>query len=290
MSTFSPSEAALEGFRLTRERVGSVLAWAGVYFLGILVISAIIAKGLPPEFLELVRSEGVRDGDLEALRALGQTLAPSWPLFVVAFVIVVSVMAIVTGGIYRLILRPEEKGFAHLRVGPDELRLLAAHLLMLGLGLAALVVCNLIMALLIQAVGAGPIVSLIGLALVLAMIWIGVRLSLTTPLAFHERRVSLVAAWRLTHGRFWPMLGMILLSWIFYLMVWALLLVIDFVFATLGGVRGDAVSAMTNPSLGTLVAMAVVIFIQLMLPVLQIIMFFAPFAVAYRQISEAEAR
>eukprot|EP01036_Dinobryon_divergens_P046455 gene46455-62135_t len=38
MARFSPSDAALEGFRLTREHPGVVLAWSAVYFGGILLI------------------------------------------------------------------------------------------------------------------------------------------------------------------------------------------------------------------------------------------------------------
>ena len=39
MTRFSPTDAAMEGFRLTKEHPGVMLAWSAVYFGGILLIA-----------------------------------------------------------------------------------------------------------------------------------------------------------------------------------------------------------------------------------------------------------
>jgi hypothetical protein len=115
----------------------------------------------------------------------------------------------------------------------------------------------------------------------LLTIWVGVRLSLATPMAFKERHVSLVAAWELTRGRFWPMFGMIVLSVIFYVMVWVLVTVIWFVIVRLAG-GPDAVSQGGTPI--ALIAGAAAFVIQMLISVVQLVMIYAPFAVAYQQL------
>ncbi|HQT54591.1 MAG TPA: hypothetical protein PKX06_14095, partial [Phenylobacterium sp.] len=66
MTKFSPSESALEGFRITRERPGTILAWSLVYFLGIMVIAMIMVMALGPDFIKFVQNGGLESGDAGA--------------------------------------------------------------------------------------------------------------------------------------------------------------------------------------------------------------------------------
>ena len=54
-------------------------------------------------------------------------------------------------------------------------------------------------------------------------------------MTFAMRRIVIAPAWELTSGRFWPLLGMIVLAVIFYIMVWLLIAVIGVAIVTLAG-------------------------------------------------------
>jgi len=285
MSTFSPSEAALEGFRLSRERPGAILAWSGVYFLGIMLIAGVMMLGIGQQFIVFLRDDSLQSGDPAAVARFGEMLAKSWPAFIVALVIAVFVLAVLTGGMYRLVLRPQERGFAHLRLGADEVRLAATHFLLVLIGVGALLLVEVVLQLAQRAVG-GLFVSLLALVGVALMTWMGVRLSLATPYAFAEKRISLRGAWEMTQGKFWRLLAMILLSLLFYIMIWVLFAIISYVIAQLAGGQ-QAVMAMTKPSVMVLFAFVVIMAIQLLLPILQAVMVYAPFAVAYRQLRDS---
>jgi len=282
MSRFSPSDAALEGFRLTRERPGTILAWGVVNFLGITVLGGLMLVTLGGPFVDFVQKGGLAAGNPEALFSM---VEKSWPAFVILLLVVMLFMSILTGGIYRLVLRPTEKGFMHLRVGPDELRLTWVNLALLFVGLTCLGFLDLLYSRIAGTVG-GPLAAVICIVVALPMIWFGVRMSLMTPLTFAEHRIDWGKAWAMTRGSFWPLFGMILLAAIFYVMVWALILMIYFAVVTLAG-GPDTVAAIEQGQLnpGALVAFIAVILLQLILPVLQWVMLYSPLAVAYQGLS-----
>jgi hypothetical protein len=104
-------------------------------------------------------------------------------------------------------------------------------------------------------------------------------------MTFAEHRISLKDAWGLTRGRFWPLFGMILLAVIFYIIIWALILIIYAALTQLGGgpenmlgAKGVGVSPMA------VVILLLTLALQMILPVLQSVMIYAPFAVAYQQL------
>ena len=80
MKRFSPSDAALEGFRLTREYPGTVLAWGALYFLGILLIGGMMMAGLGEGFIAFAQNRGLETADASELaQQLGDTeLASKW--------------------------------------------------------------------------------------------------------------------------------------------------------------------------------------------------------------------
>jgi hypothetical protein len=274
MNRFSPSEAALEGFRLTRERPGTVLTWCGVYFTGMLVIAILMMVSLGPDFIALAKKGQFTSDDIDAV---GSMLARSGPAFLLVLVLAVALMSVLTSGIYRLVLRPTEPGFAHLRLGRDELRLTAVNLLLFGIGMACLFVG-------FVAAAAGEQVNpALGFALAAVVavvtVWVGVRLSLATPMTFATHRFSIREAWGLTHGRFWPLFGMIVLAVIFYVMVWLLISIIGLAIVGLaGGEEGGSFSPVAA------IAALATLFMQLILSVLQLVMIYSPFAVAYQQL------
>jgi hypothetical protein len=286
MKTFSPSEAALEGFRLTRERPGTILVWGGVYFLGVMAMALVMVIGIGPQFLSFLKGRGLESGEMDAFANLA---LQSWPFFLIALLIAIVMLAVITAGIYRLVLRPQEPGFAHLRLGVDEFRLAALNLALLSIGVVFLILLDVVLQLVLTGQPQGGLMSFLGSCLVLGlMIWIGVRLSLATPMTFDRRRISIRDAWRLTRGHFWGLLGAVVLALIFYLMIWVLVSIIGYAIVTLAGGQ-EALSDPAHLAPGQVVALILTLVIQLLLPILQFVTLYAPLAVAYKALAHDAA-
>jgi hypothetical protein len=274
--TFSPRDAALEGFRLTRERPGTVLAWSAVYFLGVMLIGVVMMASLDPHFIDVVKRGELTTRDPEEVGAM---LAQSWPAFILVMALVVVLLSVIMAGIYRLVLRPNESGFAHLRFGRDELRLTAVNLLLFGAGILCLLVGFTLTAL---AERSAPAVGLlVGAAGVAFTMWLGVRLSLATPMTFATHKISVREAWALSQGHFWRLCWMIILAVIFYVIIWLLITIIGYVIVQLSGGQ-PALENLRSP--GAVIAFVASLAIQLLLPILQVVMIYSPLAVAYQQL------
>jgi hypothetical protein len=277
MTKFSPSDSALEGFRITRERPGTILAWSLVYFLGIMVIAMIMVTALGPDFIKFVQKGGLESGDAAAY---GAVLRQHQFAFLAIIIISIFLLSVLMGGIYRLALRPSEKGIAHLRLGADELRLTVVNLALFSVGVLFLVLTF----------GAaklgGPFGVLVSLALAVAMIWAGVRLLLATPMTFAEHRIAILDSWRLTKGHFWSLFGMTILAIIFYIMVWLLFSIISYATVAVAG-GNEAISNPANLAPLAIVAFIATLMVQLLLPILQVVMIYSPLAEAYRELTGA---
>ncbi|MDB5476061.1 MAG: hypothetical protein JWP49_1572 [Phenylobacterium sp.] len=195
MTGFSPSDAAMAGFRVIGERWRVVVGWSlfnVVALVAMVVLTVIVAFGVA------AASSGgavALSGELGGLVALlGAALTE----------------AVLAAGLFRLMLRPDQPGFLHLRLGADELRILAVWGVMLAgvfllIGVSAVVV----------AAGRklGPLGGVAAwLAVAAGGLWLALRLSLATVTTFAERRITLSASWRLTRGHVWSLLGMAVLS------------------------------------------------------------------------------
>lgn len=279
MTKFSPSEAALEGFRLSREQPSAILVWSLLYFIGLLTMGVVMNTMAGPEFKAFIQSNGMQGGDPTAYMAM---LRKSWPIFLMIVVISTTVSSIQTGGIFRMVLKPHDKGVAHMQLGQDELRLGIVNLVLQAIGVLSFVVAATF------ALVGGPQGAIIGLGLSALLIWVGVRLILVTPMTFGEGRVAIVQAWKLTEGHFWPLLGMVVMSIVFYAMVWALLLVIGLGFVSLGGGAGTISHPSHFRPLSAL-ALVLTLFVQALTQTLQVVMLSSPLAVAYRELKEDDA-
>ncbi|MBI1196622.1 MAG: hypothetical protein GC203_02025 [Phenylobacterium sp.] len=279
MSRFSPSDAALEGFRLSRTHPGMLLAWSAVYFGGLLLIFLVMTATLGPEFIAVARKDGFFSGDLDDISEL---LAHSLPAFLLVLGLSALLWSIMTAGVLRLVLRPSEHGFAHLKVGRDELRLTLANLLCVGIYVATAIVGIVLYQ---AARQSGPIATAVVVLGALAFVfWVGVRLSLLLPTVFQTGKISLADAWGRTKGHYWPLLGMLLLAAICYVMVWVVFAVISVILVAVSG-GGDALQDMTHLNVVTALSAVLTLIMQFLLQVLQIVMIYAPTAVAYREIT-----
>lgn len=196
MASFSPSDAALEGFQLIPRHWRVVVGWSLfnlVALVALAIVLVVVLIGVVP-FAGTREAAGVWGAILGALiLGLGSAV----------------VELVVWCGLLRLELAPDAPGFLHLRIGRDELRVIGAVLLMACVSIP-LFVLALLLARLANEVSA-PAAIIVAVAAMLAIYLLLLRLGLTPTIAFAERRISLAESWRRTRGQTWRLLGMALL-------------------------------------------------------------------------------
>ncbi len=236
MSGFSASEAALEGFRITRENPRAFATWAGASFL-FSVLTIVIDAIMPA---------GIRHG-VETLNA-DQTLTPAQlgdALILSAPVLIffLAMLSITAAAVYRLIFRHDDARFGYLRLGADELRLMGLAVIGFGITVGLVVGVSMVIGIALALVTiAAPAVAetlrwpaaLLSLAIVGAVL---VRLSLAPIATFAERRITVFESWNLTRGHFWPLLGAYSLALACIVVIGVLILVV------FTGIAGVAVLA-----------------------------------------------
>lgn len=201
-------------FRLLKDEPVTVAIWAGIFIAYTVGSSALALSGLAFD------AEALRSGAVSPMNAIGLGLA----LAVVALLFV-SVMSC---AVYRAVLRPEEGGFAWLRLGSDEFRMAGLYILMtfiiaflgliLGLGFFFVAGGSALMT------GGGG--GSIGIAILLAVIcglffiYASIRVSLIFPMTFLRRQISIDEGWGLSRGRFWTL-------FLAYLVIGIIMLVIN---------------------------------------------------------------
>ena len=290
MTAFSATDAALEGFRLTRERPKVVLVWAVFAFL-VSICSAVylIAIGQDARaVLEASSAEQPAD-----LATFGKAMGDLLPMMIMGL----AVQCVMAGAVYRILLRPEEKGFAYLKLGMDEARLAALtfiYVLLASVTMFVVVLAAALIAVIASAAGQN-VALLVAVATEIfflgLLFYVGVRLSLAPAITFAERRIALFDSWKLTHGQFWRLTGAYALA-ICGIVVIALLVVTIFSALVAVAVGGDlqAVGKMFSPdqsSLATYFSPVMILYLLVAgwLSALYYAVIIAPAAVAYRALN-----
>lgn len=199
MGDFSVEKALGAGFSVIKRRPAVVLAWAAAYFVVGLLPSCLVWVRLMPLMLAQAAQ---RSTDPQALAAFSGMSAWTPVLWLLAVVLA----SVLYGAVYRAVLEPEDRKYFYLRLSSREL--------WLGLTLLSLVVVFVIGLMILGAVltviarTAPGIVSLIAvLAAIVGVVWLFLRVSLATPMAFAERRFVFADAWSLTQGHALKLLG-----------------------------------------------------------------------------------
>jgi hypothetical protein len=299
MIRFSPSEAALEGFRITRAHPAAVLAWAvlrlvyGVFSLVVMVQSGWVATMTQINLL----SHAQPRPDAEKLASL---LAQLMPAMLTMAAVGLVFYAVAYTAVLRAVLRPADKRFFYLRLSVDELRQFGLALFIFALFFLYACAVNLVsFALISVAKGLGgaalPVQILVVLAVIAAFVYPVIRLSMAPALTFTSGRITLFRAWPLTRGQFWQVFGTFLLAVVLGIVV-SLLATVIFVFvvgavgaaqhglsditAVFGVMQPDEVSLswLTQP-----VGLAKLIFGAL-LNTLAYLILFAPAAAIFREL------
>ena len=212
MAKFSPTEAVFAGFRFAKARPATILIWSA-YLLVVTAVASIAMFDIGGDSLTalVIASQGSNPNPAQ-LTKLMQEAAPA---FLFAGLLSIVFGAVLSTAILRVRLTPGPHAWGGLRLGGDELRLLAATLLTVGVVLALEVGVGLVVGLLAD-VGAPaalalipgsrdfPFLTSLGLLLILAVM---VRLSLAGVVSQAEGKVALSRSIRLTRNSFWRLLG-----------------------------------------------------------------------------------
>ena len=267
MSGFKPADAALEGFRITRENPRTFATWIAAS-LGVNILAAIIDANLPAGIKQGLDSIGGAD-QLTPSQLL-DTLIATAPILVLGL----AIQSIMAAAVYRLIFRHDDTRFGYLRLGGDELRLMALTViyifLIMGLVVAVTMLAGIVVAI---SSAAGPAVqtfvaTAVGFIALGVIVYVLVRLSLAPVATFAERRLAVFESWSLTRGQFWPLLGAYALA-VACIVAIGLLLMVVFTFAAgailvaQGGQFGD-VWAMLKPkdnSLRSYLSVGVIVYL-----------------------------
>jgi hypothetical protein len=234
VAEFSASDAAFTGFRVVAQRPWIVAVWAFLQLVSALGFNLFMAYSAGPALAKL---------DQLGVPQPGQDLAPEFDLFrqvaptyIVVLLGSMVLNAVLYAAMNRAVLKPTESRFGYLRLAADELRQLGLFAIFLGLGIIAYAVLIIVSAVVIVILGlatggAGTAALGLGLAILLpvvicAVVFVAVRLSLASPMTFDTHRIDPLAAWRMTRGRFWPMLGAYVIGFVLSALVVLLTLAI----------------------------------------------------------------
>jgi hypothetical protein len=300
MSRFSPSEAAFEGFRLTREKPSLILSIGLLEILYALIGGAIFFSMAGQQFLDVLSAAMAHDS--ARLQNIQAQMMPIRIAQLATAPVQLLVYSVMFAAIFRGVLRPTDRGLGYLKLGGDELRLLLLGVVFFLLMLLFAVAVGIVIGILSVAAqtapeqARGPLVSLIVVLALTLSLWVAVRLSLAGPMTFAEGKLRIFESWRLTRGHFWSLLGMYLLTIILAVVVSVLIMVvlavIGVVLALALGI-GDVIKTLSagghvdfaGLAPGLLIGAAVFLLLASFFNAFVRIVTYAPAAVAYRELS-----
>lgn len=297
----SATDAAFEGFRLVRRNPLALVAWTLLYTVLTLTALFSLSTMIGPLEAWVAQAEALDSADQPSLDQIMALMSQFGAIMAqVAWLLPVSLIvgAILAAAVARGVLTPSRDRFGYLRLGMDEVRVLAVTFvlgLVMGLGsFVAFMAWGLLIAAAKAGAGDGvaAITGIVGfLAIVCGFVWLAVRLSLAVPITVAEKRFAFFDSFKVTKGRFWPLLGMAILAIVMVLLIQLLSSIVTMPLAIVSGLEGwsfgtgqdpEAVRAALDVSNPWVIGQAV---IEAIVSALTVGIMYAPFAAAYRDIT-----
>jgi len=294
MASFSSTEAAFEGFRLTREHPLAVLGWVVAYFafsIALAVIAVVWGVGQDVAAMKAL-SQSSNPDPAQMVKAV-QTLAP---YVLVVLPLQVIFFAVLNCAIYRAVLRPYERGLGYLQLGSDEARMAVLTIVLFVVWLALIFIVTLVATLAAQTVaifGGAPgalFGFLIGVGSFCLAVWILVRLSMAAPMTFAERRLVVFRSWSFTRGKSWGLIGAYIAAFLLAAVVCVLLLVVFTVVLMVSGLAQqvtDGLNINSIAALATLPNLLTQLFGAAII-IVNYVLIISPSAIAYRGLADMD--
>lgn len=288
--TFSATEAAFEGFRVVRRNPLAIVFWALAYVLFFAAFFAIFGGSLASLMATTESLEGGQPSPQD-IEALGQTYLGFMGL---AAPLGLVLSAVLNAAVARAVLSPNEKAFGSMRLGADELRVLAVSVILAIVVAAVAMVLFLVVGVVGTLVaqsnqGVGILVGvLLGLAAAVVVCWLMIRLSLAVPATLAEKRIAPFASFALTKGKTLPILGMAIIAAIMSVLVSLLGTIIALPITMMTGgldqlaaFDGQSTAQILQAAGPGLIAWGV---LNAIFSALQLAVLYAPFSAAYRDL------
>ena len=225
----------------------------------------------------------------EELVALGQTYMG---LLVWMAPLGLATGAVLSAAVARSVLRPAESAWGYLRLGMDEVRVLAVTLaIALIVGLASSLVFTVVGVVFGLGSSSGQalviLLSLVlGLGAVALVVWLSVKFCLSVPMTIDRRKIVLFESFNATKGRFWSLLGMAIIALIMSFVVSILGTIISAGtdLATGGIARLSALDGLSTIEILAQAWPAILVWsvVNAVLSALQLAVLYAPFSAAWQ--------
>jgi hypothetical protein len=255
---FSTSDAAFEGFRLTRAHPKAVALWALVSIPFNLAMTGVLVSLSGPALTEM--RELSQAGPAADPTAVFDLLGEIMRGYVVMIPLGLIFVSILINAVYRASSRPTANVFGFLRLGAAELRQLVALLVIGLLGVIYTIVTSFVLSIVatVASFAAGGPQSPIGLLVMMCILYAGlfalwlpfyVKFSFSGPMTFVQNRICIFSSWGATAGHFWPLAGCYVLAGVAGIVVTLLGMAIGAaVLVSLGGDLGQ----MMRPDMSSL--------------------------------------
>ena len=213
-----PVDATLEGIQTMRRKPLTVLAWAGFSLVMLPILGLLVKIVLGEDGRQVLAGRG-SSADPRDLLDLVMQMGGVMVLLVALALLLGSVLQ---AAIIRSVLEPNNRRFAYLRLGKEELQLLVVSLITWAAALVCTVIPSGVLVLgsaLLTGAAQAWFAFLGGLAVIGFSLWVAVRLSLLGPHAFSHHHIDIRAAWVQTHGQFLRLLGMFVMTMLLSVLV-----------------------------------------------------------------------
>ncbi len=217
MTGFSVPKAAFAGYGLLGRLFLPALVWWAVFYAWLVGRGVMAAAMAGEAFRAMTEMQGSGQVDMSSMMAV---MAETNVYTAVSTPISLVVTAVLLSAVLRGILRPVDKGIiAHISIGPQELKFAVTMIVVAIItGVAALVVA--VLGLIVTAIvglsgGGGPVAGIVALLTAVlaisAFLFFQVKFLLAQPQTAHQKAIRIFESWKLTKGRFWPLLASIFL-------------------------------------------------------------------------------